>query len=255
MTLTTTSTDGATTKTRIAAEIVDAVKIFGTGDNTVRALDGVSLKVQSGEFTAVMGPSGSGKSTLLHCLAALDTLTSGTVWLDGIDLSTLKERELTVFRRERLGFIFQAFNLVSTLTLLENVTLPLQLAGKQPDPERLDLVLESLGLKDRLSHRPSELSGGQQQRTAAARAFASNPALVFADEPTGNLDRASGNELLAFMRRAVDELGQTIAMVTHDAHAASYSDRVVFLVDGKIIDEIQSPTTELVLDRLKSLGA
>lgn len=255
MTQTEQISNGSSATTKLAARTIDAVKVFGQGDNSVRALDGLSIELKAGEFTAVMGPSGSGKSTLLHCLAALDTLTSGAVELGGTDLSTLSEKELTLFRRKQLGFIFQSFNLVPTLNLIENVSLPLQLAGKKPDPDRLAEVLNTLGLSDRTTHRPSELSGGQQQRTAAARAFVSNPALVFADEPTGNLDRASGIELLTFMRKAVDDSGQSIAMVTHDAHAASFADRVVFLVDGKAIDEITAPTTDLVLDRLKSLGA
>jgi putative ABC transport system ATP-binding protein len=202
-----------------------------------------------------MGPSGSGKSTLMHCVAGLDTITTGQIFIGDIDLGTLNERQLTRLRRDTIGFIFQAFNLIPTLDALENITLPMDLAGRSADKEWLDTIVETVGLGDRLSHRPSELSGGQQQRVAVARALASRPAIVFADEPTGNLDSRAGTEILQFMRTAVDTFGQSIVMVTHDPTAASYADRVVFLADGRIVDEIQSPTAEAVLDRLKRFGA
>jgi putative ABC transport system ATP-binding protein len=202
-----------------------------------------------------MGPSGSGKSTLLHCLAGLDTLTSGTVSVGGVELGSLSDKELTHLRREKVGFIFQAYNLVPTLSAEENIVLPLAIAGRRPDDSWFDTVVDTIGVRDRLDHRPGELSGGQQQRVAAARAMVTQPALIFADEPSGNLDSTSGNELLAFMRRAVDEFGQTILMVTHDANAASYADRVVFLDDGRIVDRMADPTAEKILDRMKSLGA
>ncbi|MGH2704598.1 MAG: ABC transporter ATP-binding protein [Actinomycetota bacterium] len=230
-----------------------AVKVYGKGDAAVRALDGTTVEFPPGEFTAIMGPSGSGKSTLLHCLAGLDRLTSGKVFIGEADLSGLDDRELTRLRRDRLGFVFQAYNLVPTLTALENITLPLSLAGRAPDKEWLDAVIEALGLEDRLHHRPTELSGGQQQRVAAARALAARPEIIFADEPTGNLDSRSSLELLTFLRHAVDELGQTIVMVTHDPLAAAHADRVIFLADGRIVDEIAHPTAERVLDRIKSL--
>jgi putative ABC transport system ATP-binding protein len=242
-----------TTKTA-AARAVDASKIYGKGDTEVRALDGVTVDFAQGRFSAIMGPSGSGKSTLMHCLAGLDTLTSGRVLIGDTDVSTLDDKRLTVLRRDRIGFIFQAFNLVPTLTALENITLPMSLAGRKPDAEWVDRVIATVGLKDRLSHRPSELSGGQQQRVAVARALASRPEIIFADEPTGNLDSRTGAEILEFMRRAVRELGQTIVMVTHDPVAASYADRVVFLADGRIVDEMADPTPERVLDRMKQFG-
>ncbi len=238
-----------------AASAVDAVKVHGRGDTTVRALDGVTVAFEAARFTAIMGPSGSGKSTLLHCLAGLDGLTSGQVWIGDTNLATLDERRLTRLRRERIGFVFQAFNLLPTLTAAENITLPLALSGRRPDPEWFDRVVDVVGLRDRLGHRPSELSGGQQQRVAAARALLSRPEIVFADEPTGNLDSRAGADLLDFLRRAVDEFGQTIVMVTHDPVAASYADRVLFLVDGRIVDEMSSPTAERVLDHLKTLEA
>ncbi len=237
----------------IAARAAMAVKVYGKGDAAVRALDGTTVEFPPGEFTAIMGPSGSGKSTLLHCLAGLDRLTSGKVFIGEADLSGLDDRELTRLRRDRLGFVFQAYNLVPTLTALENITLPLSLAGRAPDKEWLDAVIEALGLEDRLHHRPTELSGGQQQRVAAARALAARPEIIFADEPTGNLDSRSSLELLTFLRHAVDELGQTIVMVTHDPLAAAHADRVIFLADGRIVDEIAHPTAERVLDRIKSL--
>jgi putative ABC transport system ATP-binding protein len=239
----------------IAARAVDAVKIYGKGDAAVRALDGVTVEFPSGHFTAVMGPSGSGKSTLLHCLAGLDRLTTGHVFIGDTDLAKLSEKSLTLLRREKVGFVFQAYNLVPTLTASENITLPLDLAGRDADQAWLDTVVSTIGLEDRLSHRPSELSGGQQQRVAAARALASRPEIVFADEPTGNLDSKSGAELLEFMQQAVREFGQTIVMVTHDPTAAAYSDRVVFLGDGRIVDEMHQPTAERVLDRMKSIGS
>ncbi|HTN81136.1 MAG TPA: ABC transporter ATP-binding protein [Acidimicrobiales bacterium] len=238
----------------VAARTVDAAKIYGKDDNEVRALDGVTLDFAAGAFTAIMGPSGSGKSTLMHCCAGLDTLTSGEVWIGDRALNTMSERELTLMRRDRLGFIFQAYNLVPTLTAAENINLPVALAGRDPDKDWLQKVIASVGLADRLSHRPSELSGGQQQRVAVARALANRPQLIFADEPTGNLDSRTSAEILQFMRRAVDDLGQTIVMVTHDPMAASYADRVVFLADGKVVDEMVEPTADRVLDRMKRFG-
>jgi len=244
----------AITNVAIAARAVDAVKVYGSGDAAVRALDGITLEFEAGRFHAVMGPSGSGKSTLLHCMAGLDTLTSGHVLIGDVDLTTLSERRLTLLRREKVGFVFQAYNLVPTLTAIENITLPLDIAGRKPEPSWLETVVSTVGLRERLSHRPSELSGGQQQRVAAARALASRPEIVFADEPTGNLDSKAGAELLSFMREAVRQFGQTIVMVTHDPTAAGYSDRVVFLNDGRVVDEMLEPTAERVLDRMKSLS-
>ena len=246
----------STTPTLVAAAAaLNASKIYGKDDNEVRALDDVTVDFAEGQFTAIMGPSGSGKSTLMHCLAGLDTLTSGKVFVDGTDLSGLSDRELTVLRREQVGFIFQAYNLIPTLTALENITLPLDLGGVDVDQAWLNDVVRAVKLESRLTHRPSELSGGQQQRVAVARALASRPKIIFADEPTGNLDSRSGAEILAFMRHAVSDLGQTIVMVTHDPVAAAYADRVVFLADGKVVDEITSPTSEQVLDRMKKLGS
>jgi putative ABC transport system ATP-binding protein len=239
---------------RIAARAVDAVKIYGAGNAAVRALDGISVEFTAGRFTAVMGPSGSGKSTLLHCMAGLDDLTSGQVFIGDTDLTTLGEKKLTVLRREKVGFVFQAYNLVPTLNAGENITLPLDIARRKPDRGWVDTIIQTMGLGDRLDHRPAELSGGQQQRVAAARALASRPEIVFADEPTGNLDSRSGAELLGFMQQAVREYGQTIVMVTHDPNAASYASRVVFLADGRVVDEVSDPTAERVLDRMKSLG-
>jgi putative ABC transport system ATP-binding protein len=238
-----------------AARAVDLVKVYGTGDAAVRALDRITASFEESRFTAIMGPSGSGKSTLLHCLAGLDTPTEGQVFIGDVDITTLSEKKLTQLRRDKVGFVFQAYNLVPTLTASENITLPMDIAGRTPDAEWVDGVIDTIGLRDRLKHRPSELSGGQQQRVAAARALASRPEIVFADEPTGNLDSRSGAELLGFLRHAVDEFGQTIVMVTHDATAASHSDRVVFLSDGLAVDELHKPTAETVLDRMKSLGA
>jgi putative ABC transport system ATP-binding protein len=226
-------------------------KIYGTGDAHVVALDDVTVEFGRGELTAIMGPSGSGKSTLMHCMAALDAPTSGQVVIDGVDLGGLKDKALTMLRRDRLGFVFQSYNLVPTLSACENITLPLDIAGATLDRAWFDTVVDTLGIRDRLSHRPDELSGGQQQRVACARALVSRPAIVFADEPTGNLDSRASAEILAFLRRSVDEFGQSIVMVTHDPLAASYADRVLFLVDGRIVDEILEPTTSAVLERMK----
>jgi putative ABC transport system ATP-binding protein len=231
----------------------NAVKVYGSGDTTVRALDDVSVEFPAGRFTAIMGPSGSGKSTLMHCLAGLDSLTSGQVLIDGTDIGTLKDKELTILRRERVGFVFQSYNLVPTLTAEENIVLPLGLAGQTPDQAWVDEIVKTVNLGDRLNHRPSELSGGQQQRVAVARALVSKPAIIFADEPTGNLDSRAGAEILSFLRKSVDDLGQTIVMVTHDPTAAGYAHAAVFLADGHIVDEMEGPTAERVLDRLKTL--
>jgi putative ABC transport system ATP-binding protein len=241
-------------KTAVAARAVGATKIYGEGETEVRALDGVDVEFERGAFTAIMGPSGSGKSTLLHCIAGLDTLTSGSVFLGDIDLSTLNEKHLTQVRRDKIGFIFQTYNLIPTLTALENITLPMSLAGRSGDAEWIDRIVDTVSLRSRLKHRPSELSGGQQQRVAVARALASQPEIIFADEPTGNLDSRAGAEILEFMRKAVSELGQTIVMVTHDPTAAAYSGRVIFLADGRIVDEIQEPTAQTILDKMHKLG-
>ena len=238
---------------QLAAEAIGLTKVYGEGLAEVRALDGVDLQVPTGTFTAVMGPSGSGKSTLLHCLAGLDRPTSGTVRIGGTDLAALKDKELTRLRRDQVGFVFQAFNLIPTLTAEENIVLPLRLGRREPDGDWLDSVVTSLGLADRLGHRPAELSGGQQQRVAVARALVTRPQLVFGDEPTGNLDRASGTELLTLLRRSVDELGQTIVMVTHDPAAAANADRVWFLADGRVVDELPDPTVDAVLDHIRAL--
>ena len=237
-----------------AAGAVDATKIYGSGDSEVRALDGVTVAFEVGKFTAIMGPSGSGKSTLMHSLAGLDGLTSGAVYIGDTYLAALKDKDLTELRREKVGFIFQAYNLIPTLTADENIRLPLLLGGAKGDEAFISRVIDAVGLRGRLKHRPSELSGGQQQRVAVARALASKPTIIFADEPTGNLDSRSGAEILDFMRRAVNELGQTIVMVTHDPVAASYADRVIFLADGKIVNEMIEPTAEKVLDLMKRLG-
>jgi len=238
----------------VAARAVHATKTHGRGDTAVVALDDVSVDFAAGQFTAIMGPSGSGKSTLMHCVAGLDSLSSGQVSIGDTDLVGLDDRRLTLLRREKIGFIFQAFNLIPTLTAAENITLPSSLAGRKPDRAWLDTVIDTVGLRDRLSHRPSELSGGQQQRVAVARALTSRPEIIFADEPTGNLDSRAGAEILEFMRRAVRELGQTIVMVSHDPVAASYAQRVIFLADDRIVDEMTDPTPERVLDRLKNFG-
>jgi len=238
-----------------AAGAINASKIYGKDDSEVRALDDVTVDFALGQFTAIMGPSGSGKSTLMHCLAGLDALTSGRVLIGDTDLAQLDDKKLTDLRREKVGFIFQAYNLIPTLSALENITLPMDLGGVKPDQEWLDTVIDKMNLRNRLSHRPSELSGGQQQRVAVARALASRPQIIFADEPTGNLDSKTGAEILAFMKHAVTDLHQTIVMVTHDPVAAAYADRVIFLADGKVVDEIDNPTAELVLDRMKRLGS
>ncbi len=238
----------------VAARAVDAVKTYGAGDTVVNALAGVTVDFQAGQFTAIMGPSGSGKSTLMHCLAGLDELTSGSVWIEGTNLTELREKDLTKLRRDRIGFVFQAFNLIPTLSAEENIVLPMSLAGHSPDAAWLDQIVSTVNLADRLDHRPSELSGGQQQRVAVARALASKPAIIFADEPTGNLDSRSSAEILSFMRQAVKDFGQTIVMVTHDPVAASYADRVLILADGNIVHEILQPTTDAVVDFMKTFG-
>jgi putative ABC transport system ATP-binding protein len=238
-----------------AARAVNLRKVYGEGDAAVEALSGVSVELAAGEFTAIMGPSGSGKSTLLHCLAGLDVPTDGQVFIGDVDLTQLNDKRLTELRRDKVGFVFQAFNLVPTLTAGENITLPLDIAGRQVEKAWLDEVVSTIGLGDRLTHRPSQLSGGQQQRVAGARALVSRPEIVFADEPTGNLDSHSGAELLGFLRSAVKDHGQTIVMVTHDANAASYADRIIFLGDGHVVDEMRDPTPDRILDRLKSLEA
>ena len=251
--MSTTSGPAVAPATTVAARAVDLTKIYGAGDAAVRALDSLSVAFERARFSAIMGPSGSGKSTLLHCMAGLDTPTSGNVFIGDVDLTSLSEKELTLLRREKVGFVFQTFNLVPTLTAAENITLPLDIAGDKPDPGWFDTVIDTVGLRDRLSHRPSELSGGQQQRVAGARALLSRPDIVFADEPTGNLDSKASVELLEFLRTAVNEHGQTILMVTHDAVAASFADRIVFLQDGNIVDQMLEPTTDRILDRLKAL--
>jgi len=233
-----------------AARAVGLSKVYGEGETTVVALRSVDVEFEVGRFTAIMGPSGSGKSTLMHCMAGLDSASAGKVFIGDSDLTTMKDNDLTRLRRERMGFVFQAFNLVPTLTAEENITLPLDIAGRKVDREWFDLVVGTVGLADRLTHRPSELSGGQQQRVACARAMATRPDIIFADEPTGNLDSRSGAEVLGFLRRSVDEFGQTIVMVTHDAHAAAYADRVVFLADGAFVDELLDPDAPAILERM-----
>ncbi len=240
-------------RTAVAARAVGLTKVYGDGHAAVRALDDVSVEFERARYTAIMGPSGSGKSTLLHCMAGLDSPTSGQVFIGDVDLTMLSEKALTLLRRRSVGFVFQAYNLVPTLTARENITLPLDIAGDDPDGAWFDVVVDAVGIRDRLSHRPAELSGGQQQRVAGARALVTRPEIVFADEPTGNLDSRSGHEILEFLRSAVKNHGQTIVMVTHDASAASFADRIVFLGDGKVVDEMLEPTTERILDRLKSL--
>ncbi|UGT57456.1 ABC transporter ATP-binding protein [Nocardia asteroides] len=239
--------------TEIAAAAHDLVKLYGSGDTQVKALDGVSADFARGEFTAIMGPSGSGKSTLMHCLAGLDSASAGAVRIGDTALTGLSDKQMTALRRDRIGFVFQAFNLVPTLTALENITLPLDIAGRKPDQEWLDTVVKRLGLGDRLDHRPSELSGGQQQRVACARALVGKPEIIFGDEPTGNLDSHSSGEVLSILRASVDEFGQTVVIVTHDPRAAAYADRVVFLADGRIVDELRDPTQDSILDRMKAL--
>ncbi|WP_406265273.1 ABC transporter ATP-binding protein [Nocardia sp. NBC_00881] len=243
----------AVAQTDVAARAIELTKVYGSGDTQVRALDGVSTEFAKGEFTAIMGPSGSGKSTLMHCLAGLDSPSSGAVRIGDTDLTTLSDKQMTRLRRDRIGFVFQAFNLVPTLTALENITLPLDIAGRKPDQDWLDTVLKRLGLTDRLTHRPSELSGGQQQRVACARALAGKPEIIFGDEPTGNLDSRASEEVLSILRAAVDEFGQTVVIVTHEPHAAGFADRVIFLADGRIVDEMRDPTADTVLDRMKAL--
>ncbi len=235
-----------------AARAVDLTKVYGQGETKVVALDSVSVEFRQGQFTAIMGPSGSGKSTLMHCMAGLDSFSGGSAWIGDTELSSLKDKKLTRLRRDKIGFIFQAFNLLPTLTALENITLPMDIAGRKPEREWLDRVVETVGLAGRLGHRPNQLSGGQQQRVAVARALAARPEIIFGDEPTGNLDSRAGAEVLGFLRRSVDELGRTIVMVTHDPVAAAYADRVLYLADGRIVDEMQRPTAEAVLDRMKA---
>ena len=239
----------------VAARVEHASKVYGTGEGAVYALNDVSVGFARGRFSAIMGPSGSGKSTLMHCAAGLDSLTSGAAFIGGVALATLRDKQLTTLRRDKVGFIFQAFNLVPTLTAYENITLPLALAGRKPDQAWVDQVVATTGLGDRLGHRPSELSGGQQQRVAVARSLASRPEIIFADEPTGNLDSTSSGEILAFLKTVVKEVGQTIVMVTHDAGAASYADNITFLADGRVADTMQNPTAELVFERMKRLGS
>jgi putative ABC transport system ATP-binding protein len=237
----------------VAARAVDVWKVYGSGEAQVIALHGVSVELEKGRYTAIMGPSGSGKSTLMHCLAGLDSVTRGEVFIGETRVTGLSDRELTQLRRDKVGFVFQQFNLLPTLTALENIVLPLSIAGRKPDQAWLDTVVDTIGLRDRLGHKPSQLSGGQQQRVACARALASRPDVIFADEPTGNLDSRSGAEVLGFLRNSVRDFGQTIVMVTHDPNAASYADRVVFLADGRVVDELREPTAEAVLDKLKRL--
>ena len=251
--MTITEPPAAPAPTTAAARAVRATKTYGSGDTLVTALDQIEVEFAPRRFTAIMGPSGSGKSTLMHCLAGLDELTSGQVFIGDVDLTALSEKRLTTLRRDKVGFVFQAFNLVPTLNALENITLPMSLAGRSTDQAWVDHVIDTVGLRDRLTHRPSELSGGQQQRVAVARALASKPEIIFADEPTGNLDSNSGGEILNFMRRAVDEFDQTIVMVTHDPLAASHADRVVYLVDGKIVQDMADPTPEAIIDQMKHL--
>ena len=245
----------ATPPTSVIASARGLVKTYGTGDTAVHALAGIDVDFARGQLTAIMGPSGSGKSTLMHCMAGLDTVTSGSVTIDGEDVGRMNQRQLTRLRRTRLGFIFQAFNLVPTLTAAENITLPLDIARRPVDRVHFDAIVAAVGLKTRLHHRPSELSGGQQQRVACARALAAKPAVIFADEPTGNLDSKSSTELLGFLRRSVDDLGQTVVMVTHDPHAAAYAHRVLFLADGRLVDELTNPTQASVLEVLGTLGS
>jgi putative ABC transport system ATP-binding protein len=255
MSVTTTSPASPTSTRTSAASAIGVTKSYGSGDAAVVALDDVSIDFEAGRFTAIMGPSGSGKSTLLHVLAGLDRPTAGTITISGVDITKLSDKKLTLLRRDKLGFIFQSFNLLPTLTAAENITLPIRIAGRKPDQYWIDTIVQTVGLTGRLGHRPSELSGGQQQRVAAARALASRPDVVFADEPTGALDSRAGAELLGFLRNAVRDFGQTVVMVTHDPSAAAYADRVVFLADGRIVDEMTEPTADRVLDYMKTLGA
>jgi putative ABC transport system ATP-binding protein len=252
--ITTPSTDHPSATTSVAASAVGVSKVYGRGDAAVRALDDVSVSLHAGEFTAIMGPSGSGKSSLLHMLAGLDRPTSGEIWIGDTELTSLNDKQLTLLRRDEIGFIFQSFNLLPTLTAAENIHLPLRIAGRKPDALWVRRIVDLLGLGDRLQHRPAELSGGQQQRVAAARALAGKPQIVFADEPTGALDSKAGAQLLSFLQGAVRESGQTVVMVTHDPVAAGYADRVLFLVDGKVVDEMTEPSADRVLDYMKHLG-
>ena len=239
------------TRSAVAARAERVVKAYGSGEARVTALESVDVEIDRSRFTAIMGPSGSGKSTLMHCLAGLDQVTSGRIFIGDAELSSMKDKELTRLRRDRVGFIFQSFNLLPTLNAIENITLPMDIAGHRPDKAWLERVIDTVGLSARLKHRPGQLSGGQQQRVAVARALASRPEIIFGDEPTGNLDSRAGAEVLGFLRRSVDELGQTIVMVTHDPNAAAYADRVLFLADGRIVDEMTDPTAEAVLDRMR----
>ncbi len=240
-------------ETRIPAARCEGLrKVYGAGETEVVALDSLTVEFPVGQFTAIMGPSGSGKSTLMHLMAGLDTATAGRSWIGDTELTSLGDKGLTTLRRDKIGFIFQAFNLVPTLTALENITLPMDIAGRRPDKAWVDTVIRTVGLEQRLGHRPSELSGGQQQRVACARALASRPEIIFADEPTGNLDSRSGADVLAFLRMSVRQMDQTIVMVTHDPVAASYADRVLFLADGRIVDEMFDPTADRVLERMKA---
>ncbi|MDX3226033.1 ABC transporter ATP-binding protein [Streptomyces sp. ME19-01-6] len=247
-------TGGSGGHTAVAARARQVVKAYGSGETRVVALDHVDVDIARGQFTAIMGPSGSGKSTLMHCVAGLDTVTSGQIFIDETEITALKDKKLTQLRRDRIGFIFQAFNLLPTLNAIENITLPMDIAGRKPDQAWLDRVVETVGLAERLKHRPNQLSGGQQQRVAVARALAARPEIIFGDEPTGNLDSRAGAEVLGFLRRSVDELGQTIVMVTHDPVAAAYANRVLYLADGRIVDEMYNPTAELVLERMLRLS-
>ncbi|WP_059007696.1 ABC transporter ATP-binding protein [Streptomyces specialis] len=239
------------TRTAVAARAEGVAKAYGAGETRAVALAGVSVDIARGVFTAIMGPSGSGKSTLMHCLAGLDTVTGGRIWVGETEITRLRDKKLTKLRRDSIGFIFQAFNLLPTLNAIENITLPMDIAGRKPDPDWLRRVVGTVGLADRLKHRPNQLSGGQQQRVAVARALAARPEIIFGDEPTGNLDSRAGAEVLGFLRRSVDELGQTIVMVTHDPTAAAYADRVLYLADGRIVDDMADPTADLVLDRMR----
>jgi putative ABC transport system ATP-binding protein len=250
-----TSTSPTAPGTTVAASARDACKVYGSGDTEVRALDGVTVDFEVGRITAIMGPSGSGKSTLMHCVAGLDDLTSGQVFIAGTDLTTLRDKDLTEVRRDQVGFVFQSFNLIPTLNALENITLPMDLAGRKPDQAWLDTVIATVGLGDRLRHRPSELSGGQQQRVAVARALAAQPKIIFADEPTGNLDSRAGTEILGFIKGAVADFSQTVVMVTHDPVAAAYADRALFLADGRIVAEMADPTAPRIIERMRDLAS
>jgi putative ABC transport system ATP-binding protein len=246
---------GSGERSAVAASARQVTKAYGSGETRVVALDAVDVDIERSRFTAIMGPSGSGKSTLMHCLAGLDTVTSGQIRVGDTEITGLKDKKLTKLRRDHIGFIFQAFNLLPTLNAIENITLPMDIAGRKPDRAWLDRVVDTVGLADRLKHRPNQLSGGQQQRVAVARALAARPDIIFGDEPTGNLDSRAGAEVLGFLRKSVDELGQTIVMVTHDPVAASYADRVIFLADGRIVDEMTDPTAESVLNRMAAFEA